>query len=350
MCRQAWSRLPAATCLLGGLCRVAQGIYLQVASGFEVADYDFDKVRRHAGLYANKTAHPEFNNTVLVTASNAAYSNILWNWRCHADKLGLDYIIVALDPDIYKEAGGSQSLLIEGNYYREAQTFRQGHFNQISCSKLQVVLDIMNETGLNVVFSDPDNVFRDDPFANGTSLGDKMRLGKFQYIYQQNHNWRNVPNESSIGAEVEEGNTGFYFASGSTKTEGVQSLFQAALMECRKKPGLDDQANFWRALRNVRNGYGRSLYGADSFACASLCGKANRTCAAPGKDVLEYCEMDPRNHATGWETAGWKGPPKIVTYHANYIGGGMEAKIARLERNGFWDAQCVTATANGTHT
>ena len=47
-------------------------------------------------------------------------------------------------------------------------------------------------------------------------------------------------------------------------------------------------------------------YGSDSFACANLCGKG-KTCNAPDREVLSYCEMDPFNHATGWEISNWSG-------------------------------------------
>mmetsp|Transcript_122607 Transcript_122607/g.358066 ORF Transcript_122607/g.358066 Transcript_122607/m.358066 type:complete len:348 (-) Transcript_122607:252-1295(-) len=343
MCRRDWACVPATACLLAAFCRGAQALRLHSSSDMETANYDFSKVVKHAGLYMNKHAHPEFSNTVLVTAGNIAYSDMLRNWRCHADKLGLDYVIIALDPDIYNAADRDRSLLIDGGkYFRGAARFRQGHFNEMSCSKVRIVLDILIHTGLNVVFSDPDNVFRHDPFARGVSLGDKMRLGTFQYIYQQNHGKRNPPNESDIGSEVEEGNTGFYFVSGSSKRKGVQSLFRAALAECSQHKNIDDQTNFWKALKTVRRGLARSAFGADSFACASLCGRGSPACGQEGGEgVFDYCEMDPWNHATGWEVAGWKGPQKIVTYHANFIGGNLTNKMGKLRRNGFWDTGCV---------
>lgn len=345
MCRRDWACVPATACLLAAFCRGAQALRLHSSSDIETGRYDFSKVFKHAGLYMNKKAHPEFANTVLVTVANVAYSDMLRNWRCHADKLGLDYVIIALDPDIYNAAERDRFLLIEGgDFFREPETFRQGHFNEMSCSKIRVVLDILDGTGLDVVFSDPDNVFRDDPFARGVSLGDKMRLGAFQYIYQQNRQLT-PPNNSSIGAEVGEGNTGFYFVSGSSKKKGVQSLFWAALQECSRHRDIDDQSNFWQALRTVRRGLARRTYGADSFDCASLCGQGSAACGAEkAEGVFDYCEMDPWNHATGWEVAGWKGPHKIVTYHANYVKG-LTNKMNKLRRNGFWDEQCVAARA-----
>uniref|UniRef100_A0A7S0FFA7 Nucleotide-diphospho-sugar transferase domain-containing protein n=1 Tax=Pyrodinium bahamense TaxID=73915 RepID=A0A7S0FFA7_9DINO len=304
---------------------------------------DLQKIRAHAGLYLDKTAHPEFARTLLLTVSNVAYAPILRNWRCHADRLGLDYIVIALDPQLAEETGPERTLLVQGTYFPEAQTFRHGQFNAMSCLKLQIVKDILKDTGFDVVFSDPDNVFRQDPFAPNVSLGSKMRSGTYQYIYQQNHGRLSLPNASDIASEVSEGNTGFYFASGSSKVTAMQALFQAALQECQWHPNIDDQTNFWAALKNVRVGNGSRTYGEDSFACANLCGRG-ATCSSNGEEVLDYCEMDPWNHATGWEIKQYKGVNKIVTYHANFVGGGIARKIPKLQRAGFWDETCVNAT------
>mmetsp|Transcript_60320 Transcript_60320/g.186735 ORF Transcript_60320/g.186735 Transcript_60320/m.186735 type:complete len:356 (+) Transcript_60320:68-1135(+) len=305
---------------------------------------NLELIVRHAGLYTDKSAHPEFANAILVTASNIAYSEMLRNWRCHADKLGLDYIVIALDPALLAESGVDRTMLIEGNYFPEAAKFRKGHFNELSCAKLRIVKDIMLTTGLDVIFSDPDNVFGRDPFGEGVSLGDKIRSRKYQYIYQQNHGRRNLPNSSDLGAEVSEGNTGFYYVAGTAKAWGVQALFQAGLDECARRQNIDDQTNFWQALKTVRQGDARKVYGNESFACADLCGKG-KTCAAADEDVLSYCEMDPWNHATGWDVRFWNGPQQIVTYHANFVGGGMDKKIGKLNTSGFWDTKCVEASA-----
>jgi len=298
-------------------------------------------VRQHAGLYTDKSAHPEFEKTVLVTASNMAYAPMLKNWRCHADKLGLDYVIIAFDEQLVQDLGRDDRVMhMDGADFPEHSSFRKGHFNEMSCMKIQIVKEIMAKTGFNVVFSDPDNIFRGDPFAQNVSLGGKMRSGKYEYIYQQNHGRRNLPNSSDIGAEVNEGNTGFYYVSGTRKEKGVQGLFEAALTECSKHRNIDDQTNFWQALKTIRQGQGRATYGAGNFACANLCGQG-KTCSALEEDVMNYCEMDPWNHATGWELPYYRGEKQIVTYHGNFIGGGMSNKIGKINRNGFWDVQCA---------
>ena len=49
--------------------------------------------RKRAGLYADKGAHPEFANILLVTAANLAYYDIYENWKCFADRLSLDWAV-----------------------------------------------------------------------------------------------------------------------------------------------------------------------------------------------------------------------------------------------------------------
>jgi len=314
-----------------------------------LSNHTLAKIREHAGLYVDKSAHPEHRNAILVTASNIAYADMLKNWRCQADKLGLDYLVIAFDPELLKVAGSKHTVLadgLNGHYYPEHARFREGHFNEISCLKVRMVQQIMRLTGLNIVFSDPDNVFRKDPFSRSASLGSKMLSGKYDYIYQQNNGW--APNRSNIGAEVEEGNTGFYFVS-PRKQKGVQALFESALTECRNNRLVDDQSNFWGALRKIRGGKGRAEYGPNNFACADLCGRGP-TCPAPRAEVLSYCEMDPYSHITGWEISDLPQQDQqaqVATYHSNWcrspegVLGGMDKKIEKLARNGFWHDECA---------
>mmetsp|Transcript_65043 Transcript_65043/g.173400 ORF Transcript_65043/g.173400 Transcript_65043/m.173400 type:complete len:374 (-) Transcript_65043:56-1177(-) len=306
------------------------------------------KIRKHAGLYADKQAHPEFANTVLVTFANSAYNDVLKNWRCHADRFGLDYLVLALDPALVDEIGSERTMLVEGSgIFNQSMYWRQEAFNQMSCRIVRTVKDILRATGLNVVLSDSDNVFAKDPFARNVSLGAKMRQGAYDLIYQQNHGYEfhdgqwslTPPDAEDVGAEVVEGNTGFYFVSGASKAKGVQAMFDSVLTECQRHPEIDGQPLFWDALARIRNGTGRAEYGGDNFACADLCGKG-KTCSAPSDEVLSYCEMDPWNHATGWKVSEYTGPKEVVSFHANFCSG-MEEKVGKLFEAGFWDEMCV---------
>ena len=62
-------------------------------------------MKKRAGVYLDKQAHPEFANVVLVTAANHAYFSIYNNWRCNAERHGLDWAVVANDEDAFKHLG-----------------------------------------------------------------------------------------------------------------------------------------------------------------------------------------------------------------------------------------------------
>lgn len=294
---------------------------------------DLAKVKAHAGLYRDKQAHGEFSNKVLVTASNDAYAEVLQNWRCHADRLGLDYVVIALDSKIAGKLEPDRTILVNGTFVEDESTFRRPNFNLLAANKIKMVQEILLETRFGVVFSDPDNVFIEDPFAHGDDLGDKIRSGKYQYIYQQNNGDR--PGKEAIGKEVNEANTGFYFVSGSQKSQGVQRLFLGALKECDDNKNIDDQTNFWRTLGNVRAGQGPASYGEGSFACTNLCGQGQpSSCNASSEHVLDYCEMDPFAHATGWHDV-MPHEEGLRTFHANFIYG-MAGKIEKLKSMELW--------------
>merc|ERR1712113_1352836 len=120
-----------------------------------------------------------------------------------------------------------------------------------------------------------------------------------------------------------EGNTGFYFVSPAWKPKGIWALFEAALQECRSQTKLDDQTNFWNALRTIREGHGVRKYNADSFLCARFC-EQSASCKANDVQILRYCNLDTTMHPTGyWRekvwTAGTEMNRKYVSHHANYV-------------------------------
>ena len=71
--------------------------------------------------------------------------------------------------------GTNRSVLYDGRLVSGAQYNARGHhkvgvggnFNTLSCSKLRIVLSLIEEADVSVVFCDADNVFKRDPFALG---------------------------------------------------------------------------------------------------------------------------------------------------------------------------------------
>ena len=118
------------------------------------------RLRRHAGLYKDKSYAPELKNVLLLTASNSGYLEMLTNWECFATRLGLDWMVMAMNKELQTHLG-ERSFLATGQEWEKAEAFNSPvGFKVISCNKLRSVLDVMRETNLDIVFSDADNVFK----------------------------------------------------------------------------------------------------------------------------------------------------------------------------------------------
>ena len=66
----------------------------RIGSSFE------DVLRSKAGLYTNSRKASRYPKTILVTASNYHYRSLLINWECYAQKLGLKWIVISMDPKV----------------------------------------------------------------------------------------------------------------------------------------------------------------------------------------------------------------------------------------------------------
>eukprot|EP00435_Cladocopium_sp_Y103_P069929 s254_g34.t1 len=141
--------------------------------------------------------------------------------------------------------------------------------------------------------------------------------------------------EHSLGGwngDLQQGNTGFYDAS-IRKVKLLSVLWDAVLKECRLKPNLDGQPNFWSALRRLR----KSLAPPCFCICRGDAGQEGQCNGTAEEEILDYCEMDPFEHRTGWGHRDDKGP---VSYHANFKVG-RKPKIAALSGMGVWRPTCT---------
>ena len=63
------------------------------------------RLHRHAGLYKDKSYAPELKNVLLLTASNSGYLEMLTNWECFATRLGLDWMVMAMNKELQTHLG-----------------------------------------------------------------------------------------------------------------------------------------------------------------------------------------------------------------------------------------------------
>lgn len=292
-----------------------------------------ETVRKHAGLYQNKTVFPELAEIVLATGANRAYLGMLNNWQNYAKSLGLDWIVVVMEQDALKYVNPDRAITFHGRQIHGEQLFRSNGFNVISCNKLLSVFQIFQQTGLSVVWSDPDNVFRKDPFLPSTGLGNMMRTGAYHFLYQQNFCHRPAP--SDFHKLVKEANTGFYWVNAKRDLLSTSLLFQDALQRCQADPKVDDQTHFWNALVSIRQGHAFK-HDPRAFEFARLCGKTvvHKT---TNHMVFDYCDLDPFEFVTGWKPSKAMHEKRLITYHANCVVG-TALKIQKLKDVDLWNS------------
>jgi hypothetical protein len=127
-------------------------------------------LKKAAGLYTDPQRQVGLEKTVLVTGCNYGFVNHLHNFKCFADRLGMKFLVVAMDAKAnsylknhtsmisYYMSGGSDQASVSG----ESTTFRSKQFNLITARKKEAVHDILM-LGYNVLFSDTDVAMVRDP-------------------------------------------------------------------------------------------------------------------------------------------------------------------------------------------
>ena len=58
--------------------------------------------KKQAGYYIDSSKDPSRSNVLLMVGVNYSYRDFLHNFKCWMDKIGVKFLPVALDPEIYK--------------------------------------------------------------------------------------------------------------------------------------------------------------------------------------------------------------------------------------------------------
>ena len=298
---------------------------------------------RHAGVYKDDSAVPaHLENVVLVTATNSGFMDIYHNWACWAKSHGMKWVTIALDEAAFQEIGPEHAVLVDVKVESE-QGWGNSAFVRLAVAKLRVLHRIIEESGLSVVVSDADNVFLRDPFQPGAELGDYIRGGKFDYLYQfdakvepDTEFWSTLPARWRM---YRLGNTGFHFVS-AAKREHMTALLADALTYVDESNNIEDQRSLWKALYAVRNGTALASYvaqeGDRDSALEPFHHWNTKPCQSePDEHTLNLCVLSPFQHPSGWPVFRNGYGARVVTYHANYANG-KKRKIAKLKRAGAW--------------
>jgi hypothetical protein len=128
------------------------------------------QVTKAAGVYVDPLRQKGFEKTVVVTGCNYGFLNHLHNFKCFADRLGIKFLVVSMDQQTHSYLTNHTTMI---SYYTGAGKvgevgtgsveFRSKEFNILTAKKKEAVHDILR-LGYNVLFSDTDVVWVQDPF------------------------------------------------------------------------------------------------------------------------------------------------------------------------------------------
>lgn len=122
-----------------------------------------------AGIYKDPARSKGIEKTVLITACNHGFVNHLHNFKCFADRLGMKFLVMAMDKQAHHYITTNTtmtSFLMVGGAVGEvtgsSTEFRSKQFNLITARKKEAVHDIL-QLGYDVLFSDTDVAMIRDP-------------------------------------------------------------------------------------------------------------------------------------------------------------------------------------------
>mmetsp|Transcript_11369 Transcript_11369/g.27240 ORF Transcript_11369/g.27240 Transcript_11369/m.27240 type:complete len:432 (-) Transcript_11369:1052-2347(-) len=294
-------------------------------------------VRKKVGVFNEETSRSpfkdDFEDTILLVASNYAYYNLLQNWEYLANELDLKWMVLALDERLYKELGPDRAVPPDPSFaVSGAYGWREGQFQTLSCNKMRMAYEIATNCKVNVVFTDADNIFFKNPFEH--DLGRLIRSKRYDYLYQTNYPV-DEPREDWCmqGKPRREANTGFYYIS---HDNGVyKRVIESTLERCQDPNNeIDDQTLFWEEFWKVKKDV-EGYYGGPSKGSFHHCGfeeyENPELVENEIKSSFDWCCLDPYYYPTGNNDVE-KGPSNRdpVTYHANYAKG-YRKKILKLK-------------------
>eukprot|EP01059_Diplonema_ambulator_P014417 TRINITY_DN25324_c0_g1_i1.p1 TRINITY_DN25324_c0_g1~~TRINITY_DN25324_c0_g1_i1.p1 ORF type:complete len:384 (+),score=143.68 TRINITY_DN25324_c0_g1_i1:32-1153(+) len=284
--------------------------------------------KRRAGVFVNKALRPEFNNTVVVTMANWGFTTFFFNWACFAKKLGLDYLVLSMDSKLHNFLGDSRSLLMDD--VQGKQEWGTTAYYDMGCHKIEAIQYLV-ELGVNVLFSDADNVIGRVP----EKLLSEMAEGKYDVLIQADHpscvSREDCPFKWKAGKTA---NGGFYYFSAKRKAQ-TSALLKRAVQHCLKKPReklcCDDQQAVNKAIVELSIPDPEPPLSDNSFKGMEFC-KYENGGSPDNENSLQFCVMDPQMHPAGKHDVF---PEKLVSLHANWILK-ADAKIEKLSRYGLW--------------
>lgn len=285
-----------------------------------------------AGYYKDNTRDPSLAKILVIVELNYGYRDFYHNFKCHADRLGIKFLAIAADRDMYN--------YLQHNQYSDVTSFMmpntsRGHevnsgahkygstsFNMMSCRKIEAVYGAL-ALGYDVVFSDVDIAIVSDPI-------DYLFFPGVDHVYSQN---KHCGQKWSFNDKSNQGNTGFYSIKSTPQSLKIWDL---TLKSCAVHD-RNDQMLMWHLLRSIKSPVAEPIAACPTSPKAShykrkvlnsftLCPLDNCLFSAGCLRPSIYTKLvDSLNHRN----------QSAVTAHANYLVGREEKKKA-LSMAGLW--------------
>lgn len=287
-------------------------------------------IQKRKGVY-NTSKHDAVDglrNVVILTAASMKFEPFLRNWEMHAEEMGLQWVVLAFDRELYDSRGGKDSSLLisSESQIAAAGTFRSKSYNKLVCNKIRMVKDILEHCDVDIMFSDADAVLLKDPFEH--DLGKMIQSTRNDYIYQTNDIQTANPREHSCvtGTAANEGNTGFHYL---RPTKNMIAILDETLQRCDEPENeLDDQALMWTVIREA-------AANKTWHHCPAHAHNMTLEDSPIEEGTSQYCCLDPYYYPTGRVKP--EKPDDLVMFHANWCFGldEKETKLAEWTVNGW---------------
>lgn len=253
------------------------------------------------------------DNTIIVTALNYGYREMMMNWVCNLRHLNItNFLVAAFDEDLYKYAYVrgvgvylENTVMDIHNASLGAAAYGSDSFKDITKMKSRVVLRFL-KLGYNTIWSDTDIIWFKNPI-------DHLKSHEKDIVIQSN-----APDKEEANGKRRI-NSGFYLAMGNQR---VVKIFEEVI-KYASKSRMSEQPCFYDVICGKS---GERRVGRDG-------------CSYKGLELVLLDRLLYPNGLTQniWDTAAGKirkKYPMLYILHNNWVKG-SKAKEERLRKHGF---------------
>mmetsp|Transcript_40187 Transcript_40187/g.126462 ORF Transcript_40187/g.126462 Transcript_40187/m.126462 type:complete len:314 (-) Transcript_40187:73-1014(-) len=277
-------------------------------------------------LKPSSSSSPDYESTLILVVCNTGYRELLRNWMCNAQRLGLKFLVGLADPEIARwmerEHGEVETYpLFEHAEVSAEGEFMSSNFFRIVWRAMELVRELL-DSGISVFFIDVDVHLLQDPHLYLSSNCD--------LVYQQNHCGADAPARTAM--EVTEPNSGLYLV----KSRWASKQFLSEIL--LNKPADRKSGEKYSHAERVQIQYWEHLKRWYGFQRAVLSQLPEENDKERKKHVAKFCAADSHKFATGWALERDNFSiikSEVIALHINCITG-RQNKIDKLRNLSLW--------------